>query len=103
CKPFVPPLILFVNSNMTGSVIPLSDIEHIFDRFFTVDKAHSRKLGGAGLGLSLVKSLALFVLSYAYHTESILNSKFLLTSLFTVNSFYVYVMFCWSYYFLILV
>ena len=40
-----------------GIGIPLSDIEHIFDRFFTVDKAHSRKLGGAGLGLSLVKTI----------------------------------------------
>lgn len=58
---------------------------------------------GAMFGLSLVKSLALFVLSYAYHTESLLNSKFLFTSLFIVSSFYLYVMFCWSYYFLILV
>jgi len=40
-----------------GIGIPPSDLEHIFERFYTVDKAHSRKLGGAGLGLSLVKTI----------------------------------------------
>lgn len=40
-----------------GMGIPDEDIEHIFDRFYTVDKARSRKLGGAGLGLSIVKSI----------------------------------------------
>lgn len=38
-----------------GVGIPQSDLPHIFDRFYTVNKAHSRKLGGAGLGLSIVK------------------------------------------------
>lgn len=38
-----------------GIGIPETDVEKIFDRFYTVDKAHSRKLGGAGLGLSIVK------------------------------------------------
>jgi signal transduction histidine kinase len=40
-----------------GIGIPAQDLEHIFERFYTVDKAHSRKLGGAGLGLSLVKTI----------------------------------------------
>lgn len=40
-----------------GIGIPSADLEHIFERFYTVDKAHSRKLGGAGLGLSLVKTI----------------------------------------------
>lgn len=40
-----------------GIGIPPEDVEHIFERFYTVNKAHSRKLGGAGLGLSLVKTI----------------------------------------------
>ncbi len=38
-----------------GIGIPPEDIEHVFERFYTVNKAHSRRLGGAGLGLSIVK------------------------------------------------
>lgn len=41
----------------SGIGIPPQDIEHIFERFYTVNKAHSRKLGGAGLGLSIVKTI----------------------------------------------
>ncbi len=40
-----------------GIGIPPEDLEHIFERFYTVNKAHSRKLGGAGLGLSIVKTI----------------------------------------------
>jgi two-component system phosphate regulon sensor histidine kinase PhoR len=40
-----------------GIGIPKADIEHIFDRFYTVDKAHSQKMGGSGLGLSIVKTI----------------------------------------------
>lgn len=40
-----------------GIGIPKDDLEHIFQRFYTVDKAHSRKMGGAGLGLSLVETI----------------------------------------------
>jgi two-component system, OmpR family, phosphate regulon sensor histidine kinase PhoR len=38
-----------------GVGIAEKDLEYIFERFYTVNKAHSRRLGGAGLGLSLVK------------------------------------------------
>lgn len=40
-----------------GIGIPPADLEHIFERFYTVDKARSRRLGGAGLGLSIVKTI----------------------------------------------
>lgn len=40
-----------------GIGIPKIDLEHIFERFYTVNKAHSRKLGGSGLGLSIVETV----------------------------------------------
>lgn len=41
----------------TGAGIPATAISHVFDRFYRVDEARSRDDGGAGLGLSIVKSI----------------------------------------------
>ena len=41
----------------TGMGIPQAAIEHIFERFYRVDKARSRQAGGSGLGLSIVHEL----------------------------------------------
>lgn len=43
----------------TGLGIPNSACEHIFDRFYRVDKSRSRTTGGSGLGLSIVHSLVI--------------------------------------------
>lgn len=43
----------------SGIGIPTEDLDHIFDRFWRADKVRSRGMGGAGLGLSIARWIAL--------------------------------------------
>lgn len=40
----------------SGIGIPENAIEHVFERFYRVDKSHSREIGGTGLGLAIARS-----------------------------------------------
>ena len=50
----------FFSVEDTGTGIPTEAQERVFERFYRVDKSRSRKIGGTGLGLSMVKHCAVF-------------------------------------------
>lgn len=49
----------FIKVEDNGMGIPEEDQEYIFERFYRVDKSHSREIGGTGLGLAITRSAVL--------------------------------------------
>ena len=43
----------------SGIGIPEEAVDHIYERFYRVDKSHSREIGGTGLGLAITRSAVL--------------------------------------------
>ena len=43
----------------SGMGIPEEELEHIYERFYRVDKSHSKEIGGTGLGLAITRSAVL--------------------------------------------
>lgn len=48
---------LIISISDQGVGIPIKDMDKIFDRFYRVDKARTRKLGGTGLGLAIAREM----------------------------------------------
>lgn len=62
----------FFSVSDNGIGIPPAEIPRIYERFYRVDKSHSKEIGGTGLGLSIVKHAAIY-LHATINTESTLG------------------------------
>lgn len=70
----------------TGIGIPFADRDRVFERFYRVNKSHSKEVGGTGLGLSIVKHGALFHQA-SVHLDSVEKEGATVTILFPAPAF----------------
>lgn len=61
---------MFITVTDNGIGIPEEDAEHIFERFYRVEKSRTAETGGTGLGLAIAKEIVL-----AHHGDIAVTSK----------------------------
>jgi len=72
-----PDRVIAIRVKDTGEGISPEHMARVFERFYRVDKSHSREMGGTGLGLSIVKHIAqLYDGTAAVESEEGVGSKF---------------------------